>query len=358
MEPDFAWRVLVRREVRQPCRGLRLAVHDEQLHQLLGGQQFLDQHRWELSASLLDQPQRRERPLCERAGPEQKLERRGDARQYGALLPVEQVEGRLREGERVAQHDAAPAPQVSVQQRGAVAVEEGEDDQHPVIAPQFQEPDDRVGVRLDIAVRHPHGLRPGGRPGGEHEDGIGIRVDRGRAGPIGLPAGPEDLLGKDHAAVVEGHGEPAQRTPVREDGRAPGDVRVTADVAGGELVGKRHGDMTELHHGQVGRHPEERVRAEHADPGSGGQVQRREFGGQLPGGGTQLPVGVPLTGVHHRHAIRRALRQQVIAGVRAIPHGHHLPLADRGRHPHRHRSSVRAAHAILGRLARGQAACS
>ena len=203
MEPGFVPK-LVRRQVRQPRGGLRLPVHDEQLRRGLGRQQLLDEHRRELPASLLDEPQRRQRPLRERAGPQQQLERRGHAGQDGALLPLEQVEGRLREDERVAEDDTAAAPQVRMQERGAVAVEEREDDQDPVVAAQLQERDDGIGVRLDVAVRHPHGLRPGGRPGREHEDGVGARVDRDGVGPVGLPARPEGLVGENREAVTEG----------------------------------------------------------------------------------------------------------------------------------------------------------
>ena len=50
--------------------------------------------------------------------------------------------------------DTAAHAQVGVQERGAVAVAEGQDDEHPIFRAQIQIGDDRLGVRRDVAVRH------------------------------------------------------------------------------------------------------------------------------------------------------------------------------------------------------------
>ena len=57
----------------------------------------------------------------------------GTPAKLGALLALEQVDGRLREDEGVAQDESRPHPQMGVQKRRAVAVEERQNDQDPII---------------------------------------------------------------------------------------------------------------------------------------------------------------------------------------------------------------------------------
>jgi hypothetical protein len=164
-------------------------------------------------------------------------------------------------------------------------------------------------------VRHADDLRPTGRPGREHEDGVRVRIDRIAIRPVGASARAEGFIGDHREASTQACRNPAEEPPIREDGRTPDDVRIAADVVRSELVGERHGDMTELHDGQVCGHPEERVGAEYADPRTRREIQSRQLGGQPPRGRTQVIEGVACTTLHHGDAVPLSLRQEVVTGV-------------------------------------------
>ena len=211
-------------------------------------------------------------------------------------------------------------------ERGAVAVIERQMTRIRSLLRSLEERDDGVGVRLDVAMCHPDGLRPGGRPGREHEDRVvSGSTGTGRAtrapGPIG---GLSSVITVRPSSKAPGTLRSTRRSAKTAAHRATPALRRTSSR---RLVRKRHRDMAELHDSQVGGHPEERVRAQHANPGSRREVERRQLGGQFPRGRAQLRVGVPFAGTRHRHAVRRGLCQQVVTGIRAVLHGRQSPLA-------------------------------
>ena len=136
-----------------------------------------------------------------------------DAGKACALVALE-VADHGPEKDMVREDHASADPEVGVEQGGAEAVEEREDDRDPVVRIEVEVLDDRGGVRDEVPVGQHDPLLRAGAPGGEDDHGEGIVRKTGVHAPARPLAGTRER-GRDH---LESHGDPRPVPLVDEDG--------------------------------------------------------------------------------------------------------------------------------------------
>src|SRR5579883_3633656 len=159
------------REVGEPRRGLRLAVHAVERDARVRGAELAHERVRELAARLLQPAERREAAPGEARAPEEDLVGRGHSGEARAPAQLELVEDLLREHERARERDRASAAQMRVEQRGAEAVVERQDREHAVARTESEVIRYVPGVRLDVAVADHDAFGPPRRARREHDRG-------------------------------------------------------------------------------------------------------------------------------------------------------------------------------------------